>query len=193
MAQATTTKPMTAEELLKLPRGRFRYELIKGELKKMAPAGFEHGTIAMDVGTSLNTYVKANGLGKVCAAETGFKLSSNPDTVRAADVAFVSRERLEQTAPGKGYRLGAPDLACEVISPSDSYTEVQEKVVEWLNAGTRSAGFLSVMVLVVDPEKRAVAVYHSLTDVRFLGEQDVLEGGEVVPGWELSVAEIFTG
>lgn len=186
MARATAAKPMTAEELLELPRGRFRYELVKGELKKMPPAGYEHGTLAAKITARLIQYVEPRHLGDVAAAETGFKVSENPDTVRAPDVAFISRERVEAIGAVKGYWLGAPDLACEVISPGDSYTEVQEKVVEWLNAGTK-------MVLVVDPEKRAFTVYHSLTDVRFLGEQDVLEGGEVVPGWELPVAEIFAG
>ena len=118
----------TADELLRYPDDGFRYELVKGELKEMAPTGNEHGNLAMDFGTLLNVHVRANKLGKVYAAETGFKLSSDPDTVRAPDVAFISQRRLDEIGPVQGYWPGAPDLAVEVISLNNLYTEVSEKV-----------------------------------------------------------------
>jgi Uma2 family endonuclease len=171
----TQAKDFTADKLLHLPDDGFRYELVRGELKKMAPAGSEHGNIAMDFGTLLNVHVRANKLGKVYAAETGFKLSTNPDTVRVPDVVFISQRRLDEVGPVQGYWPGAPDLAVEVVSPSDLYTEVSEKVAEWLQAG-------SEMVVVVNPRTQQVLVHLSPTVVKVLGVGDTLGGGEVVPG-----------
>ncbi len=128
--------------------------------------------------------MKANKLGQVTAAETGFKLSSDPDTVRAPDAAFISQKRLDEVGPVQGYWLGAPDLAVEVVSPNDLYTEVSEKVAEWLQAG-------SGMVVVVNPRSRQVFVHLSPNEVRVLGVGDTLEGGEVVPGWQLPIKELF--
>lgn len=181
---ATALKEYTAEELLRMPDDGFRYELLKGELRKMAPAGSQHGRIAMRLATPLSNHVTANGLGEVFAAETGFKLTSNPDTVRAPDVAFVSKARLSEVGDVEGYWPGPPDLAVEVVSPGDSYGEVEDKVFEWLSAGTR-------LVIVVTPRTRTVTVYRSLSDIQALTERDTLEGGDVVPGWTLPVRGIF--
>ena len=141
-----TSQPFTAEALLALDDG-FRYELARGELRKMSLAGSNHGYLAGELSAELRNHVKAHKLARVYAAETGFKLTSNPDTVRAPDVAFVSQERLERVGPITGYRPGAPDLAAEVVSPNDTYREVEEKVFGWLHHGTR-------LVLVVNPLKK---------------------------------------
>ena len=178
------TGVVTAEELLVMPDDGYRYELVRGELRKMAPAGAEHSNIGMTVGTSLNVHVKANNLGAVFGADGGFLLARNPDTVRAPDVGFVRRERMEETGLVRGYWPGAPDLAVEVVSPNDLYTEVAEKVEDWLNAGTR-------MVVVVDPRRRTVSVHRPGQAAVTLAEGDGLEGGDVVPGWRLAVADIF--
>ena len=180
----TRTKPVTAEELLRMPDDGFRYELVKGELRKMPPAGNEHGYRVMQFAWRLAQHVETNGLGRVYAAETGFRLHSDPDTVRAPDAAFVSRDRLEEAGPVEGYWPGAPDLAAEVVSPNDRHTEVVENALEWLDAGCS-------MVLVVDPKQRTVTVYRSREDIRILAEGDTLDGAEVIPGFSLPVAEIF--
>lgn len=179
-------RQITAEELLHTPDDGFRYELVGGELRKMAPAGSEHGYVTLNFGSALREYVKAHGLGRVYAAETGFRLASDPDTVRAPDVAFVSRERVEATGRVSGYWPGAPDLAVEVISPGDTHSQVVEKALSWLDAGCR-------MVMTVEPEQRAVTVYRSREDIRILtaAAGDAIEGADVVPEWELPVAEIF--
>jgi len=179
----TVTRAVTAEELLRFADDSFRYELVKGEIRKMSPAGSEHGKIAMRLGARLELYVEANNLGQVFAAETGFRISSNPDTVRAPDVAFVSRERIEKTGTPEGYFPGAPDLAIEVVSPSDAYAEVEEKVGDWLDAGAK-------MVVVVNPGKRSISI-HLPSGITLLKESDTLNGGEVVPGWSVSVKELF--
>jgi len=175
---------MTAEELIRMPDDGFRYELLQGELRKMAPASHEHGRIAINISTPLDQHARANKLGRVYAAETGFKIHSDPDTVRAPDVAFVSQERLQQAESTKSYWPGAPDLVVEIISPSDIYTEVEEKVFDWLEAGAK-------MVVVVNPRKRVVTVYRSLTDIVVLTENDTLESSDVVLGWSIPVREIF--
>jgi Uma2 family endonuclease len=182
-AMSIATHSTTADELMRMPDDGFRYELVKGEIRKMAPAGSRHGQVALEVAWSLKQHVDANKLGVTFASETGFKISTNPDTVRAPDAAFVSRERIEKLGVPKGYWPGAPDLAVEVVSPNDSYEEVEEKVLDWLEAGTR-------MVVIVNPAKRVVSVYRALK-ATVLTENDVLNGEDVVPGWSVSVKALF--
>ena len=181
---ATRAGVVTAEELLNMPDDGYRYELVRGELRKMAPAGARHSNIGMTVGISLGNHTMANNLGTVFGADGGFLLERNPDTVRAPDVGFVRRERMEETGLVDGYWPGAPDLAVEVISPNDLYTEVAEKVDEWLKAGTR-------MVVVVDPRRRVVTVHRPGREAVSLAVGDVLEGDDVVPGWRMEVEDIF--
>ncbi len=183
---AVQARPLTAEELLEMPDEGFRYELVRGELKKMPPAGSEHGYLALRLAWRLARHVEENSLGRTYTAETGFKISSDPDTVRAPDAAFVSRERVEEAGRVTGYWPGAPDLAVEVTSPSDTHDEVTEKTLMWLEAGSR-------MVLVVDPKVSTVTVYRSREDIRILTAEagDQIDGADVVPGWTTSVAELF--
>ena len=173
---------MTAEELFELPSGQYRYELVKGELLTMSPPGEEHGAIALALGAELYAYVKANKLGVVYAAETGFKLESNPDTVLAPDVSFVARERVGQIS--KKYREGAPDLAVEVISPNERRSKIEKKVGQWLQLGAR-------VVWIVNPETKSVTVYRPDGSVNVLSESEELTGDDVVPGFKISVSEIF--
>jgi Uma2 family endonuclease len=181
---ATTTQQMTADELLRMPDDGFRYELVRGELRKMAPAGHEHGMVGMRFGWRLAQHVETNNLGVVDGAETGFRIGSDPDTVRAPDVSFIRRERIEAAGKVEGFWLGAPDLAVEVVSPGDTYAEVEEKVFAWLEAGAR-------MVIVLNSRRRSVTVYRSPTDIVVLTENDVLDGGDVVPGWSVPVKDLF--
>lgn len=181
---STTTKLMTAEELLSLPDDGSRYELVEGELRQMSPAGHNHGRIAMRLAVPLGQHVEENGLGEIYAAETGFLLSTNPDTVRAPDIAFVKQARVDEVGEAKSYWPGAPDLAVEVVSPNDKVSEIEEKVKEWMEAGTP-------LVWVVSPKLHAVTVYRSLTDIVILTEKDMLDGGEIVPGFLYPIAKLF--
>ena len=180
-----TTELMTAEELLRLPDNGMRSELVKGELRTMPPAGHQHGMIAMLISIPLGQYILENKLGMIYAAETGFIVARNPDTVRAPDASFVRQEVIDRYGESEGYWPTAPDLAIEVISPHDIYLEVEEKVFEWLEAGVR-------MVITINPRKKLVTVYRSLLEVKILTENDVLDGADVVPGWQLPIRKLFS-
>jgi len=174
----------TADDLAKQPDDGSRYELVKGVLRKMSPAGFEHGICAAEIGTRLNVHVRTHQLGYVCGAETGFKIARNPDTVRAPDAAFVCQASIERQGIVKGYWEGAPDLAVEVISPGDTYAEVAEKVEAWLTAGCR-------MVWVINPRRETVEVYRPNVDFIILRGTDTLDGEDVVEGFRCPVQDIF--
>jgi Uma2 family endonuclease len=181
---SSTTKLMTADELLVMPKDGFHYELVRGELKRMPPTGREHGGVTLELAAPLHRYVKLNQLGQVYAAETGFKLETDPDTVRAPDISFVRAERIQPGGRTEGYGEGAPDLAVEVLSPGNTKREMVEKVAEYFAAGAR-------LVWIVNPKQKTVTVYRSPTDIATLTEKDTLDGGEVVPGFQIPVAEIF--
>ncbi len=178
------TGPATVEDLLAVSNDGYRYELVRGELRQGASGGFEHGAAAGNVFAALHSFVAANNLGRVLIAETGFLLAAGPDHVRAPDAAFVRRERVEAAGTVRGFWPGPPDLAVAVISPHDRYTEVDEKVDDWLAAGTR-------MVVVVNPRNRTTTVRLPGANPVILNEDDTLEGGEIVPGWSMPVADIF--
>ena len=180
---ATTEHAMTANRLLQTP-GLGRCELLQGELIMMSPAGEEHGAIAARLTIRLGVFVLERGLGRVFGAETGFLIARDPDTVRAPDMAFIRAERLSPT-PGKGFFPGPPDLAVEVISPNDRAGEVLAKVHNWLDAGSRA-------VWLVDPDTRSITVYRSRSEIRVLAPGDLLSGEDVVPGFGMPVAEVFS-
>ena len=184
--QATAVQPMTADELIKLPTGMGqRYELVAGEVRTMSPAGFEHGTIVGALHERISTHVRQARLGRVAGAETGFRLSTDPDTVRAPDISFVSGDRLQALRqPIRGFFPGAPDLAVEVVSPDDSASEVQTKVNDYFAAGARQ-------MWVVYPASRQVAVFRSARESLVLGAGEALEGGDLLPGFTCPVAELF--
>lgn len=184
MAVSDTEKLMTAEELLTLPDDGMRHELVKGKLVTMTPTGARHSSTAARLIRSLVNHVAEHDLGEVFASEGGFVLATDPDTIRAPDVAFISRERIPEEGLPDGFWPGPPDLAAEVVSPNDTSEAVQAKVGEYLDAGTQ-------LVWVVHPNARTVTEYKSLDEVRVLTEEDTLDGGEVVPGFSAPVRELF--
>ncbi len=181
----TSTTLVTADQLLHMPKdGYHHYELVAGELRIMTPAGWRHGDVAGRLYDLVAAHVHSHGLGKVFAAETGFLLARDPDTVRAPDVAFLANEHIPATLPAETFWPGAPDLAVEVVSFDDTAREVDEKARAWLAAGSR-------MVWVVNPKSRTVDVYRPAVDVETLTEGDSLSGGDVLAGFACPVAEIF--
>ena len=174
---------MTAEELLRLNLPNKRTELVRGVLVVREPAGYQHGEVAMRLAAAIYAHVEAHDLGRVFAAETGFTLARRPDTVRAPDVAFISKARLPDPPP-RGFAELAPDLAVEVLSPGDRPGEVLAKVADWLTAGAQ-------LVWIVDPIRASVRVYRADGSEAILAEAAVLHGDDVLPGFELDIVRVL--
>jgi Uma2 family endonuclease len=174
---------MTAEELEKLRAVGVRHALVRGELRTMSPAGFDHGAVGINLARELSVFVYAGRLGVVVGADTGFVIGRNPDTVRSPDVAFVRQDRVPQPRPVKFWE-GAPDLAVEVVSPSDTVFEVDETVQAWLDAGT-------VEVLIVNPRRHTVKIMRRDFESRALCAGDVLEGLQTLPAFRCPVDAVF--
>ena len=174
---------LTIEEFERLPDDEWRCELVRGVVVREPPAGFEHGRLANKILYLLTAFVEKHGLGEVVASETGFVLFEEPPTVRAPDAAFVAEGRVPSPAP-PGFGRLAPDLAVEVVSPSNTVADIHAKVMDYLDAGSR-------LVWVVDPATRSVTVYRSLKEIRLLAEDEELDGSDVLPGLRIHLSEIF--
>ncbi len=180
------TKRVTVDDLERdgVPDGF--WELIDGRIVEVAPAGGEASSIGMVAGYYLSGHVLPRGLGRVYGADGGFVLFSGEEReiLWAADVAFVQAERVPPPAQHARFLRLAPDLVVEVVSPSDARVDVVAKVRLWLEGGVR-------LVWVADPPSRTVAVWEPEQPVRTLGAGDELEGGDVLSGFRLPVAELF--
>ncbi len=182
---------MTAEELLANPVENARTELVRGRMNVREPAGWTHGKVAALILAKLIDHLtveaRTRGLlvprGHVLAAETGFTLQRNPDTVRAPDVAYVRWDRCPAVPPS-GFAEFAPDLAVEVLSPSDRAGEVLAKVGDWITAGT-------LLVWLVDPSRREARVYRADGSESILVAPAVLSGENVLPGLLIDLADVF--
>lgn len=176
---------MTAEQLAALTDDRYKKsELVKGELIVMSPTGFEHGIVSARIVQLLSDFVRSRNLGYVCGAETGFILARDPDTVRAPDAAFVSKTKVSEGQLPTSFAEFVPDLAVEVVSPTDRSNEIELKVSEYLTAGVQ-------LVWVVYPQTKTVYVYRSGRAVQRLSQSDMLSGEEVLPGFAQPVSGFF--
>ncbi len=179
---ATDTKLLTAEEFALLEDENAR-ELVEGEVYMAPPPEPWHGETAATVLLRFGNYVDLHQLGRTYAAETGFIIRRNPDTVRAPDFAFVREERAPAVRR-HGYLDLVPDLITEVVSPSDSANHIQRKMQEWLAAGVR-------MGLVLYPPTQRLAIYRPDRDIRLLGPDDPFDGEDVLPGFSCMVRDLF--
>jgi Uma2 family endonuclease len=185
LEMTATARPMSADDLWKLPADDLRHELVRGELRTMAPAGFRCGVVGTNLAVTLANHVKAHRLGAVVGADTGFVLNRNPDTLRAPDVGFVCAKRITSQEQTIKFWEGPPDLAVEVVSPSDTLDEIDEKVDDYLESGTR-------LIWVVNPRRQTVTVCRPGQQPLLLRDADTLEGYDVVGGFACRVGEIFS-
>ncbi|HUH12030.1 MAG TPA: Uma2 family endonuclease [Longimicrobiales bacterium] len=174
---------LTIEEYERLPDDGYRDELVRGRLVREPQPGTEHGWLAVEIAGLLRQHVVEHG-GGIVLVGSGFVLSEVPPTVRGPDVSFVSVERLPPGPLPAGFLRLAPDLAVEIVSPSNTAAGIQEKVFEYLDAGTR-------LVWVVYPGRREFTLYRSREEIRVLTEGDALTGGDLLPGLAVPLAELF--
>jgi Uma2 family endonuclease len=175
---------LSVEEFQRLPDEEGRMELIAGAVVREPPPGAEHGYVGLKLLAALLQYVEEHDLGLVVSMDTGFVLADEPATVRAPDLAFISKERLPADGIPTGYWRLSPDLAVEIVSPADRMDAVQGKMLEYLDVGVRE-------VWVIHPRSRSVTVSRSSTDVRVLTDDDTLDGGPVVPGFRIALSSLF--
>lgn len=175
---------MTIGEFVRLPDQEGRMELVRGAVVREPPPGAEHGHVGFRLARALADHVEENDLGIVATLETGFVLEVEPPTVRAPDVAFVARGRLPADGIPTGYWPLPPDLAVEVVSPSDRADAIEEKALDYLRCGVRE-------VWIVHPRSRSVTVYRSSVDLEALGEDEELGGGDLIPGFSVRVGDLF--
>ncbi len=174
---------MTADDLLKLEHGGKSTELVRGRLIVREPPSTYHGRVQSNLNVLVGSHVRAHALGAVFGQDTGFKIASDPDTVRAPDLAFVDRTRMTQI-PRRGYAALAPDLVAEILSPEDRPGEVLAKAGEWLGAGVR-------LVWVIDPDRRVASVYRDDGSVTTVASDADLDGDAVLPGLSFRLSELF--
>ena len=180
----STTTVTTADELALLSDATARYELIRGELITMTPPGWKHGTVAMRVGFIFSTFVEENQLGRAFAAETGFLLERDPDTVLAPDFSFISKASWPDKEPSQAYWPGPPDFCVEVVSKSDRPKSTREKAEQWIKFGC-------CLVWVIDPAEETIEVFTPNDDSRiFIGDESI-SGDPVLPGFECRVSDFF--
>ncbi len=184
MSQQMRERLLTIEDLYALPENNKKYELQAGLLVSEPLPGTRHGHVAAHIAALLDAHVRRGRLGVVLTNDSGFVLSRSPDTVRGPDVSFVSRQRFEAVEDTTKAFPGAPDLAVEVLSPTNTPAGIHAKVADYLAAGTRS-------VWVIDSQAETVVTYRSLLSPRTLAGAEILDGEDVVPGFRVSVSELF--
>ena len=161
-----------------------RRELVRGEVRETAPAGLNHGRIALRLGARIDNHVETTGAGVAAGAETGFRIGRDPDTVRAPDVAFIAAARVPPALEQRGFADLAPDLVAEVVSPSDRAGDVLEKALAWVEAGVR-------LVWVVYPDQHLVVVHGAESSVEQVRAGGTLDGADVLPGLRIAVDDLF--
>ena len=174
---------VTAEEFARIPDDEYRYELVEGRIVRMSPPGSLHGALAIRLAVLLSRHVEEGNLGTVMG-DAGFKLASNPDTVRGPDLSFIRRERIPRAGLPEGFWSGAPDLAVEISSPGDRRAAILAKVDDYLNRGVH-------LVWVVDPRQKTVTSYRRLSAPVTTGVDDTLDADDIVPGFRCAVRRIF--
>jgi Uma2 family endonuclease len=177
------TAQLTAADLAALPDDGNRYELLRGDLLTMPPTGLDHGIVFGETFWQFKRFARETDAG-IVVSEVGFLLARDPPTVLAPDVAFIRRDRVPAAADRRGFAELAPDLVVEVVSPSNSMSEIHDKVLTFLETGVHA-------VLVLEPKRRTVTVHTPDRMARTLVVGEVLDGLAVLPGFAVPVADLF--
>jgi Uma2 family endonuclease len=184
MPATNARRYVTSDEFLSHPAAMGPSELVRGEVRVMTPASGPHGVIAGTMFAALNAFVEARQLGLCFPDNTGFLLPGLGDTVRSPEVAFIRAAQLPRGGIGPGWIAIAPDLVVEILSPSETASDLAEKLRDYRAAGTR-------LIWVVDPERRVISVRSERAPDRLLSEFDALDGGDVLPGFTMSISKLF--
>ncbi len=183
--ETDTVEILTIEEFAELPEeDGYRLELVRGHLVREQGPGPRHGLLFVTLSGKIDSFARERGLGYTLG-NAGFVLALDPPTVRIPDISFVSRERVPPEGLSDAFWHMAPDLAVEILSPSNRAGEIQEKVLEYLTGGSR-------LVWVVDPKTESVTAYRPSGDIRLLHGDDVLDGEDVLPGFRLTLPDLFS-
>ena len=177
-------KLLTAEDLLRLDSKGVKGELIRGEFCETMSSGGEHGEVSSKFIAYLTVFVTPRRLGRVSGTDAGVLIERDPDTVREPDAMFISAERMPLTVRARGYYEVIPDIVAEVKSPSDSRREVNDKARMWHNCGVP-------LVWAAYPETRTIDVHRADGTITTLREDDILDGGEILPGFTVRVSDVF--
>ena len=184
MSTPAKSQTMTVEQLYSLPNDGQRHELAHGWLVSEPPPGIRHGCVAMRMGALLDAFIREYKVELIVSSEAGFVLHRSPDTVRAPDLALIARQRYLALNDNRKAMPGEPDLAIEILSPSNRWPEVHAKVADYLAAGT-------TVVWVVDPEAEHVRSYRALLEPHVLTGSDPLTAPDLLPGFNVPVSELF--
>ncbi len=184
MGAATAPIPSVTHEQLERMGNLGPCELVDGRIVPLSPTGDQHGSVELNLAATLRAFVRARRLGHVRVGEVGVITRRDPDTVRGADVLYVSNERYAARTRRSGYLDVAPELVAEILSPWDKPADLRRKVAEYFEAGV-------LLVWVLDPQSRTVRVHRALLEVLELSETDTLGGGDVLPGFAVPVADLF--
>ena len=180
----TITQPlMTAEEFFQKYEHQ-QVELIEGIVKELPMPTLKHGYICSEIAAILREHVKKNDLGRVMSNDSFVKVRRNPDSIRGADVCYISYERLPKGEIPEGLLDVVPDLVIEVRSPSDTWTEMIAKVLDYLSAGVR-------VIVVLNPPTKSVAVYRPDTEGDIFRREQELVVPDILPGFSVEVRKLF--
>ena len=175
---------LTADDFFRLySHKEGRYELVDGEVVEMAPVNEQHGNIAFNISGALFVYSRRSGIGRG-GVETGYRVRQNPDTVRGPDVSFNMQSRDSREGPITGFASGSPDITVEVVSPSNTETEMERKVEDYLAAGSQR-------VWIAYPATRRVSVHRADGSFSTYTGNDVITDEELLPGFSLKLSDIF--
>ncbi len=175
----TRKRKVSEEEFMRLPDNGRKYELVNGEVVEV-PAGIRHDALVMRIGVVLHPYTHSRGV--LCGSSAGYRLNSG--NVRSPDVSFILNERLPEGKPPIGFAEFAPDLAIEILSPSEDASELLRKIAEYFESGAKQ-------VWVVDPDARRITIYRSPVDVQIFVEGDIIENNELLPDFRCRVSELL--